>query len=126
MRTVLRLSLILAMLFVTVPGCGSDANDALIGEWAGKCTTTDQDGSRIADDVDATLRFTEDGRFSQSISDNEVDGTYSVSNEALALQAEGESTNVNYAIKDEGLTITQRETADGTTATSTCKFSRSS
>lgn len=135
MHAILKTSLILAALFITLPACGSSSSgsnpsDALVGEWAGKCTTTkDQDGGRVADDVDASLRFSRDGKYFQSIAGSDggqVEGSYTVAAQTINLKTAGDSLDATYAIKDGLLTTkTQVESADAP-ITSTCSLRRGS
>lgn len=133
MRTALKASLILAALFVAVPACGSDSggsSDALVGQWAGKCVATkDRDGTPVGDDSSVKFRFSQDGKFSQSIEGpdgGKLEGSYAVAAQTLKLEAEGESVDTSYSIKDEVLTTKTHADADGAPVTSTCTMSRSS
>ncbi|MGH3978264.1 MAG: hypothetical protein ACRDRZ_04570 [Pseudonocardiaceae bacterium] len=135
MRTMLKTSLILAALLIAVPACGSnssgsDSSDALVGEWTGKCTATnDQDGSRVADDVGAKLRFVQDGKYFQSTAGpdgGQLEGTYTVTAQTIALESDGDSIDSNYSIKDGVLTTKTQAESDGVPVTSTCTLRRSS
>lgn len=131
MRTVLKASLILAALVSAVPACGSDSSgDSLVGQWAGNCVATkDQDGSRIGEDSSVKFRFSQDGKYSQSIEDpdgGQLEGTYAVAAQTIKLEAEGESVTTDYSIKDDVLTTKTHADAGGAPVTSTCTMNRSS
>lgn len=135
MRTMLKASLILAALFIAVPACGSNpsgsnSSDALVGEWAGKCTPTkDQDGSKVAETYGAKLRFAQDGKYFQSIAEpdgGQLEGTYTATAQTINLQSDGESVDASYSIKDGVLTTKTHVEAAGVPVTSTCTLRRSS
>ena len=133
MYAVLKTGLILATLFFAVPACGSnssESSDALVGEWTGKCAATkDQDGSRVSGDSKVDLRFGQDGKYSQSIEGpdgGQLEGTYTASDRNVKIEAEGESINSDYSIKDDVLTFKTKTEADGTPVTSTCTMTRGS
>ena len=133
MRTTLRTSLVIAALFMAVSACGSNSGgsgttDSLVGDWTGKCSTTkDQDGSRIGGDVDAKLRFTQDGKYSQTLAGpdgGQVDGTYTVAGQVISLKAQGDSIDANYALQNGQLTTKTQSSTDGSPVTSTCNLRR--
>jgi hypothetical protein len=126
--------LVLAALFIAVPACssassgsGSGGSGALVGEWAGKCGAKNQDGSPATQDVDAKLRFGQDGKYSQSLSGpdgGQVDGTYTVTGQAIELKAQGDSLRADYAINDGVLTTKTQDSSGGAPVTSTCTLRR--
>lgn len=133
MRTMMGTCLVFAALFVAAPACGSSSSgsnaDALVGEWAGKCGTEDQSGGQAGGDVDATLRFTQDGKYSQSIAGPDggtVNGTYTVAGQAIDLTTEGDSLKADYAVENGVLTTKTQDSSTGTPVTSTCTLRRSS
>lgn len=132
MRATIKTSLILASLLIAAPACGSEStpSDAIVGEWSGECATTkDQDGSKVGDNDNAKLQFTQDGKYSQSISGpdgGEVAGNYTVADQALTITTDGDSENVNYSIKDGVLTTTTRGQSGDAPVTSTCNLRQGS
>ncbi len=135
MHAMLKTILIVVALFAAAPACGSgssgsDSSGALVGEWAGKCATTKgQDGSQVADDVDAKLRFAQDGKYVQSVAGpdgGQVEGTYTVAAQTVSLTTEGDSLNADYSIKDGVLTTKTTIASADAPLTSTCTLRRSS
>lgn len=126
MRATIKTGLILTSLLIAATACGSgsDPRNAIVGEWSGECATTkDQDGSKLGDNEKAKLRFTQDGKFSQSVSGpGEVSGSYTIAGQTLTLTADGDSTKTNYSIKDGVLTTTTQGNADGVPVTSICNL----
>lgn len=134
MRATLRAILVVVAFFLAVSACGSNSGgssstDSLVGNWAGKCgVTKDQDGSRVGDDVDAELRFTQDGKYSQTLAGPDgghTDGTYTVAAQVISLKAQGDSVDAHYTIQDGRLTTKTQSNTDGSAITSTCTLRRS-
>jgi hypothetical protein len=140
MRAAIRTSLVMVAIFAAVSACGSNSSGssssgsspsaALSGEWLGKCNVVkDQDGSRAQDDADVKLRFSQDGKYSQSIAGpdgGQVDGTYTATDQAFVLKKDSESTQADYSIKDDVLTSKTHDKSGDTPVTSTCTLRRSS
>ncbi|MCA1603999.1 MAG: lipocalin family protein [Acidobacteria bacterium] len=132
MRATIKTSLILAALLVAVPACGSqsDPKSSLVGEWSGDCgTTKDEDGSKVGDNDDAKLRFTQDGQYSQSIAGpdgGEAEGNYTVAGQTITVTSGGDSVKVDYSIKDGVLTTTTRGKSENVPVTSTCNLRQGS
>jgi hypothetical protein len=129
--------LIMSALFIAMPACSSGSSgsgasgtgDTLVGEWAGKCNAKNQDSSQASGEVDATLRFGQDGKYSQTIAGpdgGQVDGTYTDIGQAVELKAQGTSLKAEYAIKDGVLTTKTQDSSGGTPVTSTCTLRRNS
>lgn len=114
MRAILKTTLVLAGIVAAVPACGSDPADALAGEWKGQCATQTGGG-----DLDATISFSDDGKYTQTVDGNEVSGTYTATDKSVSLTAPtGESVNAEYSVDGDSLTLT-------TPGESTCDLKRS-
>lgn len=129
MATTAKTSVILPALLVALTACGSKANpsdanpgDALVGEWNGKCSTTrDRDDSKVVDDVNAKLRFAQDGTYSQSIAGHgKVAGNYTVAGQTITIISGGESVKMKYSIKNGILTTRTGVNLADVPVTSTC------
>lgn len=136
MRRMVGTGLVLAALVVAGSACGSNSGESapggdassLVGEWSGKCGIKDQSGKQVGSDVDAKLGFTQDGKYTQTISGPDganVNGTYTVGGQTITLTAEGSALKADYAIKDGVLTTTTQDSSSGTPTTSTCTLRRS-
>jgi hypothetical protein len=131
MRMTTKVSVILPTLLVALMACESKAkpNDAtpgnvLAGEWNGKCSITkDQDDSKVTADVNAKLEFTQDGKYSQSITGHgKVMGNYIVTGQTINITSGGESVKMKYSIKNGVLATKTRVNLAGVPMTSTCYF----
>lgn len=131
MRATIKTGLIMAALLAAMPACGSASNQdsSLVGEWSGDCATTkDQDGSKVGNNDKVRLRFTQDGKYSQSISgaDGGVEGNYTVAGQTITVNSGGDSVKVNYSIEDGVLTTKTRGQSGDVPVTSTCNLRQGS
>lgn len=124
--------LIIAALLVAAPACatksveaGTEGKDALIGEWVGKCSASDQDGGHL-DNVDTRLSFSPDGKYRQSMSGpdgGQVDGTFTVTGATLDLKTQDDALKVDYSIQNGVLTTKTHDNSQGPVS-STCTLHR--
>lgn len=133
MRTITKTNVMLPALLVALVACGSKANprtanpsDALVGEWNGTCSTTrDQDGSKIGNDVNAKIRFTQEGKYFRSSAGHhggEVTGDYTVAGQTITVTSDSGSIKIKYSINDGILTTNAKLKLPDTLATSTCNL----
>jgi hypothetical protein len=132
MRSTIKTSLIMAALLVAASACGSksSSDNSIIGEWSGECATTkDQDSSKVGNNDQAKVRFTQDGKYFQSISGpdgGDASGNYTVEGQSITVTSGGDSEKIDYVIKDGVLTTTTRGSSDNVPVTSVCNLRQGS